>query len=250
MKLPELLSGKGLIPLDIVVAEDIGVPVPGAPVVSGRVIIAYERVAQFQILSLWCWNAVGASLTQFHLDPNAASWIFQCKNASRHLEKAKECCTRVKVPGHPVLSTLVPYMRSGGKIAYDPSDPDCNQGWWPDAITHESGKLLSEWHGHPSTGPTPVQLNEVVKEIEKGRPVVMYIRWVDGSAHVQTLYGTHMAGGRRFFNVADPYDGPSVDVISNLAQPDGVWLWSMFTDRGQPPPLGTPPGPSGKPSET
>lgn len=229
MKVPSLLATRPFVSLN----GNGLMAAPGAPLLNSHVILGYEKVAQYQLLSMWCWNAVGASITQFYLSAGGKGQLIQCENASKALQGVGHCCS-IKIPGYP--SKAVPYIKQGKPIAHDAGNIPCNQGGWPEEVIHASKRLSSSWVQYGAGGPTPAEVQMVVTSIKNGDPVVMYIAWNSDGAHVQTLYGTHLSGGKRYFHVADPWDGLSIDREDQLC-PGGVWGMSMFTT---PQPLGSP----------
>lgn len=181
----------------------------------------FGKVAQYQIFSLWCWNAVGAALVEYYLkgDSGTAS-ISQCRNAEVYLG-IPGCCS-MEIPGMGAMQNLRPYMAGG----YAPLHLEgaCNAPGQTERVVDGTGSLRGEWRPSAGNIPEPALMAEIVQQLAAGHPVVMLLANAN-VRHVLTIFGTSVENGNRKFLVADPWDGVSnVDHVNDNA----AWTWSMF----------------------
>lgn len=197
---------------------------PGSRPRAG-VIRSFEDFAQRQILDMWCWSAVGCSVADYYLAHGGNTLRSQCSNASLHLG-ASGCC-QLRVPGSSDITSFTPLIRGGRGTPHSPGRIPCNKGEWPEKITTAAG-LVSDWSWHDAdSGPRSDEIERIIDSILAGHPVVKYIDWKDGSAHVVTIYGVHEGhDGLPYFHIADPLG--VLDILP-LGAGNGVWRGSMTT---------------------
>ncbi len=193
----------------------------------------FRACAQYQILSLWCWNAVGAALVEYHLDAAGAGHTLQCATACSILGR-NDCCM-LNVPDHGPIGNLRPYMQfregmpsTSRPIHYKPPrEYSCNKAYHTEVVTKRAG-LKSCWmKSKLATGPDDQQLLQIINALMRGNPVVMLLNF-SGYKHALTIFGTKEIGNIRWFLLADPWDG--IGWFDHIHE-SGVWTWSMFTTR-------------------
>lgn len=194
----------------------------------------FPRYAQYQILSNWCWDAVGSAISSFYLKSAVGSSGIQSHNASTYLKGASGC-KDINVPNHGPVANWAPSMQQPtGPIHFNPGKVPCNQGGWPQNVTNGTGSLSSSQVNYPGgRGPDSSQIADVVNALAAGNPVVPVIDWYGPGAHVVTIYGTHVSGGTRYYYVADPWDGFHIwsQVPGGTNRGQGYWYGSVFTEK-------------------
>lgn len=225
MPLPETLL-KHKAPLRLKYMAYLQKQLPGGS--STVTVSGFPPYAQYQILSMWCWNAVGSAVSTYYLTGGVGNAGIQCNNATTYLTGGSGKCCSINVPGHGSISGWIPTMQStGAPIHYNPGNVSCNQGGWPQWVANGTGSLSSNQVNYSGTsGPNSSQVQQIVTSLTNSQPVVMLIWWNGGGGHVVTIYGSYTSGSTRYYNVADPWDGYHQGWTG--APSGGYWGGSIF----------------------
>lgn len=200
----------------------------GSDVENSVCINEYGPFPQYQILSMWCWNAAGAAVSSYFLKADVEQSEIQCNNATKYLSGASKCC-EITIPSHEgTINGWVPtFYTTTAPIHHDIGNVPCNQGGVPQTVIDGTGKLTTNQVTYSGTsGPNSTDVTAVVDALKEKRPVVMRIRWNAGGGHSVVIYGSYTKGGDRFYNIADPWSGYE---ISNGSPTGGHWKHSVFT---------------------
>ena len=157
---------------------------------SHRLSLAMEPSAQTE----WCWAAVSASVCRFY---SAASTWTQCTIVNQEL-KQTACCT-------------------------EGSSSACNQPYILSNALSLVQHLLRDFAG-------PLTFDEIVAEIDAGRPVGLCIDWKGGGGHFVTVAGYDRNG--EMIQVKDPLFGNSQVPLATFPagyQGGGTWSWTYLT---------------------
>jgi hypothetical protein len=169
----------------------------------GPAVIAQRRLTfkiQHQEQTEWCWAAVAASVQQyFEPATEPALELKQCAIADMVLH-TNLCC---------------PYPEF------------CNQPAALETALKKIHKWRKSLNPDPLTGPGTLTFAEVQREIDRGRPVCVGIRWYQGGGHFVVIRGYRvLASGAQQLYIADP-DNPSnlVDFyeFTNAYYGEGTW---------------------------
>nr|MDO8114920.1 papain-like cysteine protease family protein [Candidatus Sigynarchaeota archaeon] len=165
--------------------------------INGRVIrIAWRRLAftmLHQAQTQWCWAAVAASVSSFF---NSLTTWTQCSIVNAELGR-NDCCN-------------------------NGSSANCNRPWYLDRALTRTGNFQSV-QARSGT------FNEVVTEIDAGRPLCIRIGWSGGGGHFIAVDGYDHE--QDLVGVEDPWYGSSdVDytVLQTAYQGTGTWTHTYW----------------------
>jgi hypothetical protein len=149
---------------------------------------------QTQEQTLWCWAATSVSVSIYYTP--AATWT-QCAMANKELERS-DCCTNGR---------------------------SCNKKWRLDRALARAGNFAKFQPGAGS-------FQDVLQEVNAGRPFGCHVEWVGGNGHFVVLAGWRSGGGIDYVDVYDPIHGHSqmpIDKFSNGYRDIGRWTYCYFT---------------------
>lgn len=187
----------------------------------------FKKYAQMQILSLWCWNAVGAAVASYYLEmagrkPQIPRFKHQCQNLT-HNPPGKDACCDLDVPPHGLMSEFTPWMDSFSPLGRTYNDSDVNFVGNPQWITAQTGIIAADRVDFPSGSRAQLDhLARVVQAIHRGNIVVAQISG-GRTDHVVSICGTRAVGDTRIFLVADPMRG----FVEWFDGPLDGWSWTQ-----------------------
>ncbi len=223
MAIPGILA-RGATPLGAITP-----PAPAAGTPDPVVIKAYRNYAQYQIMSMWCWNASGASIADYF---GVSSWgtssVYQCDNAIEYSRGASGCC-ELKIFGIEFSLRFVALMKKfDDPIHIDIGDVPCNQGGDPADVIEGTGELDADYDRYSGNGPDDAEYQRIVDNLDADYPVIQRIGWDSGGGHLMPIYGISYLFGLRVFLLADPWSGFKMQ----LAPPsNGTWTGTYFIER-------------------
>jgi hypothetical protein len=162
----------------------VAVPMGGAPPAGKSLHFTIQHQRQTQ----WCWAAVTASVAAYYQQPN---WT-QCRVVTLVLGQGYCCLVGVG------------------------SSASCNQPWYLDRALDRVGNL-------GSVTSAPLQLQQVLSEMDADRPVGVRIGWAGGGGHFVAIGGY----SQNVMDVCDPWFGPStIDYITFRTRYQGMGRWT------------------------
>jgi hypothetical protein len=146
----------------------------------------------------WCWAATSVSVSIYYTP--ASTWT-QCAMVNKEL-KQLDCCTNGK------------------------SD-NCNKRWRLDLALKRAGNFAKFLPGAGS-------FQDVLQEVNAGRPFGCRVEWAGGEGHFVVLAGWRSGGGVDYVDVYDPlpHRGHSqipIDMFTNAYKGIGRWTERYFT---------------------
>jgi hypothetical protein len=148
----------------------------------------------------WCWAATAKSTSVFYLP--SSSWT-QCTVANGALERS-DCCD------------------SGYYVA-------CDVPWHLDSALMVTDNFVS------MTG--PLTNEQVIAELQAGRPLGARVAWSGGGGHFVVIYGYSFIMQVPRFTIADPIygvQGTPTWSFANNYMGSGTWTHSYYTKANGP----------------
>jgi len=188
----------------------------------------FPNFAQYQILSQWCWSAVGAAVVDFYLGSGGGNRRVQCKNASEFLAGASNCCT-LKILWFTInLANIDARMNKSGAqpMHFNINQNNCNQPGFCAQPINATGSTSATWDGYSGNGPNASEKQALCDALDDQKPGIMHISWNGGGGHVVSIYGLINILGVDYYYLADPWSGFR---LSTGAPSNGTWAGSYLT---------------------
>ncbi|MGA7613999.1 MAG: papain-like cysteine protease family protein [Thermoanaerobaculia bacterium] len=161
-----------------------------------------ELSCEHQEQTQWCWAAVTSAISAFYTVAGTIRYP-QCALARKQFDR-EDCC------------------RSG-------SEPACNRWWYLDQSLSGTRNLEQILAGRQ------VEIEELQKLLDAGRPVAARIEWPDTTGHFVIIAGYEATPDRVDLWILDPWYGDalhSLDSFSTSYQGSGRWESTYLTKPG------------------